>query len=190
MVGVIANLLTGVVLDLERFSRTARSKGVYIFVLVTVTASWTWNAIVQANLSSREELPDFDIGSGAFFNSAFTVYLAFKFFYEVLQTYVYWLMAEIKGAQREGDISRTTGILRSWESIGSTIAYAVGATHWSNQNQMILGFSLWAFTIPPTVMAVFGNWNEPEVPVVDTKQEESDLESQNVVLDATEKGSP
>lgn len=188
MVGVIANILTGVILDLERFSRSARSKGVYIFVLITVTASWTWVAIVQVKLSSRSNLPDFDLGSGHFFNSAFTVYLAFKFFYEVLQTYVYWLMAEVKGAQRDGDISRTTGILRSWESIGSTIAYAVGATHWSNQNQMILGFALWAFTIPPTLMAVFGQWNQEEVLGVDEKQGENEVESQSVVFHSEAKG--
>ena len=114
-------------------------------------------AIIQVRLSSMSEAPSFDIGDGAFFNSAFAV--CFKFFYEILQTYVYWLMAEIKGAQGDGDIARTTGILRSWESIGSTIAYAVGATHWPNQNQMILGFALWAFTVPFTLLAVFGNWN-------------------------------
>jgi hypothetical protein len=43
-----------------------------------------------------------------------------------------------------------TGILRSWESIGSTIAYAVGATHWSNLNQMALGF------LPNTASSVKG----------------------------------
>lgn len=42
-------------------------------------------------------------------------------------------MAEIKVAQGDGDISRTTGILRSWESIGSTIAYTIGAVHIPNQ---------------------------------------------------------
>lgn len=186
MVGAIANLLTGVVLDIGQLSRTTRSKAVYTFILLTITASWTWNAIVEVKLSAKKDLPDFDIGSGAFFNSAFTVYLAFKFFYEVLQTYIYWLMAEIKGAQHDGDISRTTGILRSWESIGSTIAYAVGATHWSNRNQMILGFALWGFTIIPTAMAVFGDWNQPDVAVLDKKREESDVESQNGVTKAGE----
>jgi hypothetical protein len=131
------------------------------------------------------DLPAFDLGDGTFFNSAFTVYLFFKFFYEVLQTYIYWLMAEIKGAQQDGDIARTTGILRSWESIGSTIAYAVGATSWSNLNQMILGFSLWGITIPFTILAVFGNWNNA------TLQNESErietdnasVEAQQVVID-------
>jgi hypothetical protein len=90
-------------------------------------------------------------------------------------------MAEIKGAQGDGDIARTTGILRSWESIGSTIAYAVGATHWSNQNQMILGFSLWVFTVPFTLLAVFGNWNVGSEVEFEAKDEESDPDTQTVV---------
>ena len=181
IVGALANIITGLVLDVKSFPRPTKSKAVYIFVLATVTASWTWNAIVQVRLSSNSDPPSFDLGDGAFFNSAFAVYLCFKFFYEVLQTYIYWLMAEIKGAQGDGDIARTTGILRSWESIGSTIAYAVGATHWSNQNQMILGFSLWAFTVPFTLLAVFGDWNTGGEVETKAKDEESDPETQTVV---------
>lgn len=154
----------------------------YLFVLTFLTAAWTWNAVIQTKLSRMAEPPAFNLGDGHFFNSAFTVYMFFKFFYEVLQTYIYWLMAEIKGAQGEGDIARTTGILRSWESIGSTIAYAAGATHWPNQNQMILGFSLWAFTVPFTCLAVFGNWNQSDTVAVEEQTDNSSLEAQIVVI--------
>ncbi|KAL4784884.1 major facilitator superfamily domain-containing protein [Aspergillus varians] len=183
VVGVVANVTTGLILDLKCLSRGARSKLVYIFVLVFVTASWIWNAVTETKLSRMDDPPAFDLGDGPFFNSAFTVYMFFKFFYEVLQTYIYWLMAEIKGAQADGDIARTTGILRSWESIGSTIAYAVGATHWSNLNQMILGFALWGFTIPFTLMAVFGTWNESDAPEeVEAEPDSSSVEAQRVVI--------
>lgn len=174
----MANITTGLVLDLNYFSRGARSRGVYLIVLVFVTAAWVWNAITETKLSRMAEPPAFDLGDGPFFNSAFTVYMFFKFFYEVLQTYIYWLMAEVKGAQADGDIARTTGILRSWESIGSTIAYAVGATHWSNLNQMILGFSLWGFTIPFTLLAVFGNWNVGGEVDVGSVEASDDVEGQ------------
>lgn len=135
----------------------------------------------------------FDLGDGPFFRSAFAVYILFKFFYEVLQTYIYWLMAGIKGAEADGDIARTTGILRSWESIGSTIAYAVGATHWENQNQMALGFALWGVTVPFTLMAVFGKWNVVDEKKLDESEEgelprrQSDVEVQRVIVDATTK---
>ncbi|CAG7930904.1 unnamed protein product [Penicillium olsonii] len=183
VVGAAANIITGLILDVKSVSRENRSKGVYIFVLIFVTAAWIWNAIVETKLSRMADPPAFDLGDGPFFNSAFTVYMVFKFFYEVLQTYIYWLMAEIKGAQADGDIARTTGILRSWESIGSTIAYAVGATHWPNLNQMILGFALWGFTIPFTILAVFGDWNQPAA-VEEDQTDSSSLEAQRVVVNA------
>ncbi|KAJ5778294.1 Major facilitator superfamily domain general substrate transporter [Penicillium odoratum] len=184
VVGAIANVVTGILLDLKYFSRRTRSKAVYIFVLVFVTAAWIWNAVTQTKLSRMADPPAFDMGDGPFFNSSFAVYMFFKFFYEVLQTYIYWLMAEIKGAQRDGDIARTTGILRSWESIGSTIAYAVGATSWSNLNQMILGFSLWGFTIPFTMLAVFGNWNQDTPEMEQLEEDSSSLEAQRVVINS------
>ncbi|KAJ8110539.1 hypothetical protein OPT61_g6645 [Boeremia exigua] len=180
IVGALANMLTGIILDLPQFSRPAKSKFVYIFVLITVTASWIWNAVVQTKLTRMETAPSFDLGDGHFFNSAFTVYMCFRFFYEILQTYVYWLMAEIKGAKGDGDVARTTGILRSWESIGSTIAYAIGAVHIPNQTQMIVGFALWAFTVPFTLMAVFGDWNKGVPKDGDENTDDSDLEVQSL----------
>lgn len=102
-----------------------------------------------------KDLPTFDLGGGPWFNSACAVYLLFKFIYEVQQTYIYWLMVEIKGGQNDGDIARTTGILRLWESIGSVVAYAVGATSVSKLKQIILGFTLWGVTIPFTLLAIF-----------------------------------
>ncbi|KAJ5615702.1 hypothetical protein N7537_000816 [Penicillium hordei] len=186
VVGAAANISTGLFLDLKFLSRGTRSKITYIFVLVFVTASWIWNAVVETKLSHMAEPPAFDLGDGPFFNSAFTVYIFFRFFYEVLQTYIYWLMAEIKGAQGDGDIARTTGILRSWESIGSTIAYAVGATHWPNLNQMALGFALWGVTIPFTLLAVFGNWNVAQTIGVEEEEQtdSSSLEAQRVVVNS------
>ncbi|OBT91081.1 hypothetical protein VE02_00094 [Pseudogymnoascus sp. 03VT05] len=114
IVGFAGNILTGIILDLN----PAKPKWVYVVIASFITASWIWIAAVQAEFSSKSEAPTLDIGSGKIFNSVFVVYLFFKFFYEMLQTYLYWLMGETGAEQKAGDISRTTGILRSWESIG------------------------------------------------------------------------
>lgn len=186
--GFLANIITGILLDLP-FSQSLKSKAVFIGVAIFITASWIWNAIVQVNLSSESTTPSLDLGEGPLFNSAFTVYMFFRFFYESLQTYVYWLMGDIQGGQRSGDISRTTGILRSWESIGSAIAYGIGATDVSNQNQMIVGFALWAITVPLTLLAIFGDWKPVEL-VADGSDEEgvesSSLEDGKVVVVGSE----
>jgi hypothetical protein len=158
IVGLAANLITGAILDLK-FTATLKSRAVYTGILVMVTTCWIWNAVVEVDLSSRAKPPSFDTGDGAFFNSAFAVYILFKFFYEAMQTYIYWLLGAKKGTQRNGEVSRMTGIMRSWESIGSAIAYGIGASSVSNRNQMITAFALWVFTIPPTLMVVYGKWH-------------------------------
>ncbi|KAM0811356.1 putative Major facilitator superfamily domain-containing protein [Seiridium cardinale] len=183
VLGLGANLTTGLLLDMPRVSQAAKSRAVYIGVSVVITACWIWNAIVQVKLTG-EPSTTFDLGSGSFAGSAFAVYMFFRFFYEALQTYLYWLMGTVgqgtgKEGHRHGDIARTTGILRSWESVGSTIAYVVGATHWLNLNQMILGFVLWFVTIPPTLVALYGHW-EPEKGVIEerTSPDSSSVEEQ------------
>ena len=94
-------------------------------------------------------------------------------------------MGEIKGCQRNGDIARTTGILRSWESVGSAIAYGIGATDVSNLNQMIIGFALWGFTVPCTLMVIFGSWDVLEE--VEDQPSVSSLEEQRFVTGDEEK---
>ena len=189
VVGFAANITTGLILDAKVVSRTTRSRIVYIFVLVFVTASWSWNAAMQVKIASLPETPALDFGQGHLFNSAFPVYVFFRFFYEMLQTYIYWLMAEIKGAQADGDVARTTGILRSWESIGSTIAYAVGVSHWGNTNQMILGFVLWGVTIPFTLLAVFGNWDQPAGYIGEQSESGSSIEEPALEAQIVDAGS-
>lgn len=190
IVGFLGNIITGLILDLK-ISQSAKSRWIYVGVAILITAAWTWVAVVQVNFSSKAEAPSLDLDSGSVFGSAFAVYLFFKFFYEVLQTYLYWLMGETGGEQRAGEISRTTGILRSWESIGSTFAYVVGATHWSNQNSMILSFVLWGVTVPFTLFAVFGDWSENTKVEgegeVQGPESVSDLEEQAVSVEKEDK---
>ncbi|KAJ4393246.1 hypothetical protein N0V93_002454 [Gnomoniopsis smithogilvyi] len=173
IVGFLANMIVGTLLDLP-ISQTLKSRVAFIVIASIITACWIWNGVVQVNLSSLASTPSFDIGETGSAASAFAVYMMFRFWYEALQTYLYWLMGEIRGegTQENGGIARTTGILRSWESIGSTIAYAIGATGVSNMNQMIVGFVLWGVTVPFTLWAIFGSWGAVEAAETEASSEE------------------
>lgn len=151
-------------------SPSQKSRAVYLGILVLVTGCWIWNAIIEVEVSSLPEAPGFDLGDGAFFGSAFAVYILFKFFYSGLQTYLYWLLGAKKGTQENGEVSRMTGIMRTWESIGSAIAYGIGATDVSNEKQMIIALVLWVVTIPFTLVVVFGRWDL-------AKEDRKDVES-------------
>ena len=60
-----------------------------------------------------------------------------------------------------GTLARTTGLLRSFESVGSTFAYVTSATHWKYINTLILAFTLFVFQIPFTTVAA---WLVPDKP--------------------------
>ena len=60
-----------------------------------------------------------------------------------------------------GTLARTTGLLRSFESLGATFAYVTSATHWKYLNCLILAFSLFVFAVPFTTVAA---WHIPDQP--------------------------
>ncbi|TDZ65241.1 UNC93-like protein 2 [Colletotrichum trifolii] len=172
IVGAAANITTGAVLDIARFERATKSKAVYLAVLVSVTAAWTWNAVVEhAPLLPRRAPPPSTSATGPCSTRPLPCTCSSSSSTRCCRRTSTGSLAEIKGAQGDGDVARTTGVLRSWESIGSTVAYAVGATRWPNRNQMILGFSLWAATIPLTLLA-------------GADESESDVGAENVAVQA------
>ena len=60
-----------------------------------------------------------------------------------------------------GTLARTTGLLRSFESVGSTFAYVTSATHWKYMNTLILAFTLFVVQLPFTTTAA---WSVPDHP--------------------------
>ena len=88
---MISNLLTGWILDQTRWNQRTRAITVWIVYGSIITALWVWNAIVQARFSSEGESSislDWE-GSTGRFNSAFAVYVLWKFMYESLETLLY-----------------------------------------------------------------------------------------------------
>lgn len=73
--------------------------------------------------------------------------------YEAQLTFVYWLVGVFPHAP--GSIEREIGILRSFESVGSTFSYVAGAVNFSLLHQEILAFALWGVALLPTTYAVF-----------------------------------
>lgn len=76
ILGALANLCTGALLDLP-FSQRTKSKAIYLVTATAITASWIWNAVIQAELSTLISAPSaFDIGQTGSAASAFAVYMS------------------------------------------------------------------------------------------------------------------
>lgn len=76
IVGVIANMSTGALLDLP-IAQSTKSRTVFVIIATAITACWVWNAVVQAELSNLVSAPiAFDIGQTGSAASAFAVYMS------------------------------------------------------------------------------------------------------------------
>ncbi|KAL1628703.1 hypothetical protein SLS56_005695 [Neofusicoccum ribis] len=77
-----------------------------------------------------------------------------------------------------GTLARTTGLLRSFESVGSTFAYTTSATKWRYLYTLIFAFVAWIFLLPFTTYAAWLVPNQPSKLEVDGAVEESESSSQ------------
>lgn len=75
VLGALANLCTGALLDLP-FSQRTKSQAVFLVTATAITASWIWNAVIQAELSTTAAPSAFDIGQTGSAASAFAVYMS------------------------------------------------------------------------------------------------------------------
>ncbi|TIB98996.1 MFS general substrate transporter [Wallemia mellicola] len=165
IVSLISNLSVGWFLDQTRWNQRTRAAIVWVFLAITISGAWIWNAILQARFSEdvnngKTIALDWE-GSTGRFNSAFAVY-------------------GIMGCYNGGvnDITRTTGLIRSYQSIGSTFSYVVGAGLWPYFNQMILSLAFWFACLIPTCYAIYIVPKEEQVidPVDELTSTDSDYE--------------
>ncbi|KAH8810702.1 major facilitator superfamily domain-containing protein [Xylogone sp. PMI_703] len=161
--GISGDLLTGLALDYKPWSRSLRAKVIWIWLVCIILSLWIWQTTNQV-LYDRT-VPKFDWDTSGF-GRAFAPYILFNFTSESLNTYLYWTMGTLDDGV--GTLARTTGLLRTFESVGSTFAFVTGAKHWKYINMLILSFSLFVFQIPFTTFAA---WNVPNQPF---KNEETD----------------
>ncbi|KAL2153724.1 hypothetical protein VTH82DRAFT_4879 [Thermothelomyces myriococcoides] len=111
------------------------------------------------------------------FGRGFASMVILRFLNESHYMFVYWIV----GAFFD-DIETLTlavGLVRTFESVGSSIAFGIGASSASPMVNLIIAFVMFGFTIPATSLVVF---MVPERPV-DLRKEETEepTESENVV---------
>lgn len=76
-----------------------------------------------------------------------------------------------------GTLARTSGLLRSFESVGSTFAYTTSATKWRYLYTLIFAFAAWVFLMPFTTYAAWIVPDQAAKVEVEGVVEESDSES-------------
>jgi hypothetical protein len=78
--------------------------------------------------------------------------------------FVYWIIGAFNNDIET--LTLTVGIVRSFESIGSCLAYGIGAAKIAPMNNLIVAFVMFVICIPTTTMLTF---LVPEHPVDESK---------------------
>lgn len=151
---ITADITLGVLEDARWFGKTqrARARNLWSIIAVTVTALWVWQTITDVDFVRNPTVVDWGDDSPGRFRNGIAVYVLWKFAYEAVLNFVYWTTGTFD--YQAGGIERAMGLLRTFESVGSTFSYVIGATHWPNLNQGIFAFAVWVVCILPTTLAV------------------------------------
>ncbi|KAN0060489.1 hypothetical protein ACQY0O_007820 [Thecaphora frezii] len=152
IVSLSADVTMGVVMDSKLMGKNQAQAAtrMWFFLASFTTGLWIWQTVTEVHFTRNRTAVDWN--DGPRFSNALAVYILWKFIYELQQNFVYWLVGTYPIT--DGSMPRRVGVLRSFESLGSTFAYVVGATHWAQLNQCILSFSLWIACILPTTLAI------------------------------------
>ncbi|KAK2010688.1 MFS general substrate transporter [Colletotrichum eremochloae] len=158
-----ANMFWGWFYDLKCFSRPQLAKITWAFFSVIMLGLFAWQVANEKLYEDTVPKITLDWTSPGF-GRGFAVNVLFRFMNESHYMFVYWLMGTFFD-----DIETLTlgvGLVRSFESIGSCLAFGIGAIKVSPMVNLAVAFAMFAVCIPATSWVVF---LVPDRPVDNTK---------------------
>ncbi|KAF4822725.1 UNC93-like protein [Colletotrichum siamense] len=165
-----ANMFWGWFYDLKCFSRPQLAKITWAIFSVIMLGLFAWQTANEKLYEDTVPKVTLDWASPGF-GRGFAVNVLFRFMNESHYMFVYWIMGTFFD-----DIETLTlgvGLVRSFESIGSCLAFGIGAVKVSPMVNLVIAFVMFVICVPATSWAVF---LVPERPV-DHRKIDSDNSS-------------
>ena len=174
LVGLGVNIIVGWFLDYDRLSRATRARAGWIILVITYTITYIYNLVLEAEYEKTN--PVFDIETPGFAR-AFAVYCIFFVPYNAFAVWGYWILGCFD--DKIENLTFSTAVLRSGESLASTISYALGASRSVSllKNILVASILFWA-AIPSTT---WSTWQVTEIKKSDEDSEEISNENSQVV---------
>ncbi|TDZ22295.1 UNC93-like protein [Colletotrichum orbiculare MAFF 240422] len=173
-----ANMFWGWFYDLKCFSRPQLARITWFSFSAVMLALFAWQVANEKLYEDTVPKVTLDWTSPGF-GRGFAVNVLFRFMNESHYMFVYWIMGTFFD-----DIETLTlgvGLVRSFESIGSALAYGIGAINVSPMVNLVVAFVMFVICVPATSWAVF---LVPERPVDNSKDaDSSSVEDSNKTVD-------
>ncbi|KAF2277306.1 MFS general substrate transporter [Westerdykella ornata] len=174
-----ANIFWGWFYDLKYFSRPQLAKLTWSLFSIVMLALFAWQVVNEKRYADAAPKVTLDWAQPGF-GRGFAVNVLFRFMNESHYMFVYWILGTFFD-----DIETLTlgvGLVRTFESVGSAIAFGVGAAKVKPMVNLIIAFVAFVVCIPTTFAAVF---LVPERPVDVRKLEDDGADSADTDKDVT-----
>jgi hypothetical protein len=147
LVQTVADIFWGWFLDRKFASRPRLAKITWTAFIVTMFALFGWQVANEHKYANAPQKVTLDWASPGF-GRGFAVSCFFMFMNESMYVFTYWIVGTF-----DADVETVTlsvGIVRSFESIGSALAFGVGAAKLTPMVNLIISFVVFALCVPPT----------------------------------------
>lgn len=191
IVATAANVFWGWFYDRQSLSRPTVAKITWAFFVTLMLATFGWqtaNEKLYGDLKSAGTPITLDWANPGF-GRGFASMVILRFLNESHYMFVYWLIGAFFDDIET--LGLAVGIVRSFESVGSCLAFGIGAAQVAPMVNLIIAFAMFGFTIPATSAVVF---MVPERPINLRKLEDgggstsasSDVDGEGVAVAAKE----
>ncbi|OBW64381.1 MAG: hypothetical protein AUREO_055520 [Aureobasidium pullulans] len=146
IVAIIVNLLMGFGMDSEFVRRPNRARYLWGIIATVYIISWIYQFINEVDFSRHE--PELDFVDGGY-GRGVGAYMVYRIACEACGTWMYWILGTYDAEIDK--LALTSALLRSGESFGSTMSYAVGSTSSASlMTNLIVAFVVWIAAVPTT----------------------------------------
>lgn len=120
--GIISSFMIATLLDRQSIHIKTRAKVAFLAVVLVLTGTWIWATILQHQFYyDSPTSPVFDWFKGEFGKSYALVFF-WQFGGQAFQQFLYWLVGQY--STDLSSLSYHCGILRGFEALGQTVAWA------------------------------------------------------------------
>lgn len=166
--GIASSFIIAGLLDRQSIFIKTRAKIAFSAIIVVLTGTWIWATILQKQFYDAPESPVFDWFKGGFGKSYALVFF-WQFGGQAFQQFLYWLVGQF--TTDLSSLSYHCGILRGFEALGQTVAWAMQSEGGANHFVSIgLNFGITILCIFPTWIVLSELEHSHEVKVMATEE--------------------
>ncbi|KAH8655204.1 major facilitator superfamily domain-containing protein [Xylariales sp. PMI_506] len=146
--GIFSSFMIAALLDRQSIHIRTRARVGFSAVVIVLIGTWIWAIILQKQFYDAPTAPLFDWFTGGF-GKTYALVFFWTFAGQAFQQFLYWLVGQY--ATDLSSLSHHTGILRGFEALGQTVAWAMQSE--GNANHFVsigLNFGILLLSIYPT----------------------------------------